>query len=295
MTADEQGAMRGGLIGSVAFHVVVAVIAIGVFPFTSTELPPIPPAIPVDLVTIGEVNNVKQIDKVEDKPNEEQKPAEPEPEQQRQAALPPMPDVKPAPEPEPMPAPPPPPEAVPEPKPLPKPEEKKAEEKKPEAKPAQVVPPPKKEQAFDANKIAALLNKLPSKAKSDQPGEEKKLSTGPQKTTRVGEGTAMTATWQALLNAQFRACWNVQGGAVDAASQVVTVHVELNQDGSLASAPEIVNTAQVAAGGASYQVAAERALRAVRACNPLKNHPPENYSEWREMDFVFNPGAMLGG
>ena len=287
--------MRWGVGGSLAFHAVLAILIIGVFPFAAPDLPPIPPNIPVDLVTVGDVTNIKQIDKVDTTQKDEQKPAEPEPEPQRQAALPPTPEVKPAPEPEPMPAPPPPPDAAkPQPAPAPKPEEKKPEEKKPEVKPVNVNPPPKKEQAFDASKIAALLNKLPTKSQASEQGE-KALSTGPQKTERVGAGTAMTATWNDLLQEQFKRCWNVQGGAQDAAKQIVIVHVELNPDGSLAAPPTVVNRMEVEAGGDSYKVAAERALRAVRTCNPLKQLPPEHYSEWRSMDFHFNPAAMLGG
>jgi outer membrane biosynthesis protein TonB len=294
MDADAQDTMRGGLTGSLAFHVVAILLTVVVFPSIEPDLPPIPPNIPIELVTIGEVTNIKQIDKVDEQQKDE-KPEEPKPEELRQAAIPPLPEVKPAPEPEPVPAPPPPPEAVPEPKPAPKPEEKKVEQKPAEVKPAQVAPQPKKPPDFDPSKIAALLNKLPPKAKSETPGEEHKLSTGPQKTEAVGEANAMTASWQALINEQFKRCWNVQGGAQDAEKQIVTVHVELNPDGSLARSPEVVNAAEVALGGQTFQIAAERALRAVRACSPLKQLPPDRYSDWHEMDFVFDPRRMLGG
>jgi outer membrane biosynthesis protein TonB len=285
--------MRRGFGFSAGFHLVIALLTFAVFPSLTPDLPPIPPNIPVELVTIGEVTNIKKIDKVdEEKP--EEKPAEPEPEPPRQvAALPPAPEIKPAPEPAP-----PPPELKIEPE--QKPAEKKAEEKKPEPpkpekKPAPPEPPKKKEPAFDASKIAALLNKLPPKEKSTQPGPERQLTTGPQKTEAAGEATGMTATWQAVLNEQFKRCWNLQGGAQDAEKQIVTVHVELNPDGSLARLPELVNDAAVLAGGPAYQVAAERALRAVRACDPLKQLPADRYSDWREMDFVFDPRRMLGG
>jgi hypothetical protein len=287
--------MRRGLGFSVGLHALIAVMTIAVFPSLTPELPPIPPNIPVELVTIGDVTNVKKIDQVSDEPPKpEEKAEEPKPEPMREAALPPAPELKPAPE-----AVPPPPELKIEPE--QKPAEKKAEEKRPEPPkpevkaPAPPEPPKKKPPAFDASKIAALLNKLPPKEKSSEPGPEKKLTTGPQKTEAVGEANDMTATWQAVINEQFKRCWIVQAGAEDAAKQIVVVHVELNPDGSLARPPEVVNQAEIAMGGPTYQVAADRALRAVRACDPLKQLPADRYADWREMDFVFDPRRMLGG
>src|SRR5262249_31785975 len=147
-------------------------------------------------------------------------------------------------------------------------------------------PPKKKEPAFDPGKIAALLNKLPPKEKKEQ-GEHKAPPTGPQKTQQVGEGTGMTADYRAIVNSQLQACCNRDAGAQGAAKFVVVVHVDVNQDGSLASQPYVVNTAEVSMGGPSYQVAAERAIRAVHRCDPLKNLPADRYSEWQSMDFAF--------
>jgi outer membrane biosynthesis protein TonB len=212
----------------------------------------------------------------------------------REAALPPAPELKPAPE-----AVPPPPELKLEPE--QKPAEKKAEEKKPEPPkpevkaPAPPEPPKKKPPAFDASKIAALLNKLPPKEKSTEPGPEKKLTTGPQKTEAVGAADDMTATYTAVVQAQMARCWRVQPGAMGAEKFVVIVHVELNSDGSLASPPTVENETEVAMGGAPYQVAKERALNAVRACSPIKQLPADRYADWRDMSLVFDPKAMLGG
>lgn len=284
--------MRQGLAYSAGLHALLALIMIGVFPSIAPELPPLPPNIPIDLVTIGEINNVKKIDKV-DEPKPEVKPAEPEPEPMRQAALPPTPEPTPAPEP--VPAPVPPPQEV---KPAPAPEKKVEEKKpepKPEVKPQPPAPPKKKEPAFDASKIAALLNKIPTKDKSTQPGPQKQLATGPQKTEAVGEASDMTANYQALISSQFTRCWNQDLGAKGAESFIVVVHVELNPDGSLSSQPYIENQAAVDLGGPGYQVAAQRALRAVRVCNPLRMLPADRYSEWREGSYRFDPRAMAGG
>ena len=42
-----------------------------------------------------------------------------------------------------------------------------------------------------------------------------------------------------------------------------------------------------------YRAFAESAVRAVRACSPLKL-PPESYQQWRNVIFNFDP-AMLAG
>jgi outer membrane biosynthesis protein TonB len=287
--------MRWGLGGSLALHAAIAVLVIGVFPFAAPDLPPIPPNIPVELVTIGEVTNIKQIDKVAETPKEETKPAEPEPEPQRQAAIPPMPEAKPAPEPEPMPAPPPPPEAKPEPQPAPKPEVKKVEEKKPEAKPVQVAPPPKKEQAFDASKIAALLNKLPTKSQTANQGEEKKLSTGPQKTEAVGAATGMTVSALDAIRAQMQRCWSLPAGAPNPQDLIVTLRFGLNADGTLARQPEIADQAKMMLGDGYYRAAAESAVRALQKCQPFKV-PADSYNaDWQDIEMTFDPRRMLGG
>jgi len=285
--------MRRGVAISVGLHALVAVLTIVAFPSFTPELPPIPPNIPVELVTIGDVTNIKKIDKVEDQPKPEEKPSEPEPEPMRTAVLPPAPELKPAPEPVP-----PPPELKLEPE--PKPVEKKAEEKKPEppkpeTKPTPPQPPKKKEQAFDASKIAALLNKLPPKEKATDQGEEKKVVTGPQQTEAVGEATGMTASAKDAIAAQMQRCWTLPAGAPNPQDLIVRVRFGLNEDGTLARAPELTDTARLAMGDPYYNAAANNAIRAIHVCTPFKLPPGVWNPDFKDIEMNFDPRAALGG
>jgi colicin import membrane protein len=89
----------------------------------------------------------------------------------------------------------------------------------------------------------------------------------------------------ASLRSQFYRCWAPPAGT---GVPPVTVRFELNQDGWLAGDPVVVpgdvqNT--------KFQPAAESALRAVRACAPLKL-PAAQYDAWREVEITFDPREM---
>ena len=301
--------MRRSLALSTALHIAVAVFAAGSFGHRMTDLVDIPPAVPVDLVTIDDKTNIKEMKKAEPKKEEppppEEKAATPEPEPQRTAALPP--EAEPTPEPEPTPesldvetppAPEEPADAMPAPEPAPQVDEKAAEEKKEvlAAAPVRKPKPPapaKKKDAFDASKIAALLNKLPVKEKTpEKAGEEQEIAAGPENVEGVGEANAMTMTEIDALRAQMQRCWSIPAGAADAENLIVRVNIALNPDGSLSRAPEVIGAPL--SQSSYYQVAAEAALRAVRLCAPY-SLPAEKYSSWREINMTFDPRAMLGG
>lgn len=153
--------------------------------------------------------------------------------------------------------------------------------------------PAKKKEAFDASKISALLNKLPTKEKTpDKAGEEQEIAAGPADVEGVGEANAMTMTEIDALRAQMQRCWSIPAGAADAENLIVRVNIALNPDGSLSRAPQVIGAPLSQSN--YYQVAAEAALRAVRLCAPY-TLPPEKYSNWRDINMTFDPRAMLGG
>src|SRR6185312_7716373 len=128
------------------------------------------------------------------------KPAEPEPEQ-KQAALPPepAPDIKPpdiVPPPEPTPVVTPPPEPPPIPTietEAPKPAEPTPDVKTADARPRQKPKPPApKTKTTQVDKLAALLNKLPTKDQADQ--GEQTAPTDQETVKGVGAQTALTMT-----------------------------------------------------------------------------------------------------
>ncbi len=194
-----------------------------------------------------------------------------------------------------------------EPEPKPKPEEKKAdtpkepapkpEAKKPEEKPAKqkvAQTPPKKpapakpKRDFNADRIAALLNKIPNAASeaapvlpSDEPA--------PNKVRGQSNGTEMTMSVNEIdaLRARIAQCWSPPPGGLGAGQIVVKLRMKLNEDGTLVGYPTVANS------GASpfFQAAADSAVRAVYQCQPY-TLPSDKYALWRDMILNFDPSDM---
>jgi colicin import membrane protein len=89
----------------------------------------------------------------------------------------------------------------------------------------------------------------------------------------------------ALVRDQLKRCW---APPVGTDVPPVMVHLQLNQDGSLAGEPVVL---PVNSQNAQSQPAAQSALRAVRACAPLKL-PAALYGLWKDMVVNFDPRDM---
>lgn len=278
--------MRKPLIFSVASHVAIMLFTFVAFP-SPEELPAMETrALPVELVTIDEVTNLKRQQKVE-KPKPVEEPAPPRP----QEPAPPRPEPKPTP----APTPPPPPEEKVEPLPEKKVEKKEEKPKPAEKKEDKKPTPPRKEpekKTFDPNQIAALLDKTPDRAPPPQPQQSADTEFDAPRTDDASAPLTMSEI--DAFRAQMRRCWTVPAGSPNAEQLVVRIKVYLNADGSLSGAPELQDRAQMLTGGPYYRAAAESALRAIRLCAPYKM-PADKYSRWRELDLKFDPREMLGG
>ncbi len=244
-------------------------------------------------------------------------PAAPEPE-----PTPPPPEPKPEPVPEPAPEPEPVPEpeplVQPEPAPLPEPEPEVAEiipvenplpaaARRPQAKPQapQVVftpkprtkpEPPREAPDFDPTRIAALLDQRPDPDPArQQAAETPVIERPPVISPAPAQNKPLTISEIDAFRAQIERCWSVPAGAVDAEKLVVTLHIFLNPDGTLAKNPQIVEQARMKQPGQEFfRAAAESALRAVLKCEPYGMLPVESYELWREIELKFDPIAMLG-
>ncbi|SIQ37586.1 Cell division and transport-associated protein TolA [Rhizobium sp. RU20A] len=248
------------------------------------------------------------------KASEEQAPA-PEPVPQEVAALPESkPEVKPETKPEPVPAETKPaespeaealPDNVPTPqmkpkvekaaeKPVEKPVEKKpetetakadtktAEQKKKEQKKAASA----KESDFNADEIAALLNKQdPSGGGAKRATEQASL--GGKKTTG---GNTLSMSEMDALRGQIQNNWSIIPGMADASDVRIKVTIKLDESGAIIGEPEVEAT-----GGTD---AARRALsggarRAVLKSSPFKGLPADKYDSWSEVVVNFDPSSML--
>lgn len=316
--------MRTSLVISVVTH--AAILAAATLSFPSIKPYEVEPmkTVPVDIVDISDITKLKSGSKAAkpaDQAKVAEKPAEKPPvkEQPKQeppkkvAQLPPQPPKQPdAPKvatPAPTPPRPKPAEAKPEPKPTPEPAPKKAEPKPDETKVAAATPTPvppvrpahvpkpqpakpaQPERKFDADKIAALLNKAPDRSAAAQPTETPIMAKAdPGLGDPSGLDARMSVSEIDALRGQIARCWNPPIGVQGAEDLAVRIHLALNLDGTLAGPPELLSSGS----GIAFQAAADSARRAVLRCQPYQL-PPQKYETWRDINVNFDPREMLGG
>jgi len=147
-----------------------------------------------------------------------------------------------------------------------------------------------KKDAFDIDKIANLVEKIDTKSVDASPKEGAKPRAA--KTLQgAGAQNAMTANEIDAFKSQLRKCWNVPVGAPDPAALVFRLRIYLNQDGSVAAAPELVDQGGLA--DPYFRAAVDSAKRAVHMCSPFQL-PAEKYAAWNDITVTFDPTKMAG-
>jgi outer membrane biosynthesis protein TonB len=264
-------------------HATILVAALVVWPYVAPPIELTADIVPVELLDPSDETNVAPQEKAEEPPPEPQQIA--------------MPDIPPPPPPE-FTEPPPPP-LIEDEAPALEPEEK-PEETKPEPKPAppqqrfamatpRAKPKPEKpKEEFDINKI---LNKIDQVEKQQAQADTKAPPAATRTVKAAGAASAMTVSEIDALRSQMSKCWNVPVGAPDPTALVLRVRVFLNEDGTVASPPQLVDQARV--GDPYFRAAADAAIRAVHVCGPY-NLPPEKYASWNEIVITFDPRQMAG-
>lgn len=238
-----------------------------------------------------ETNEVKEIVPEETAP----KPTE-------VAALPDSkPETAPTPEPEPTPEPAPAetvaeemplPQSVPVPAARPQPPKEQA---KPAEKPAEKVADKKQETAkstsskesdFNADEIAALLNKQEAAGGGAKRSTET-ASLGGRKTT---SGSKLSQSELDALRGQIQNNWSIIAGIEGADDVIITVSMKLDETGGIIGRPKVSAT-----GGSdtARRTLEGSALRAVMRSAPFKNLPVEKYDAWSEVIVNFDPSEML--
>lgn len=267
--------MRTSLLISAVFHLVLIVVAITGLPWLGKQRIPDLEVIPVELV--------EAIEEQAKAPEPEREP-DPEPE--------PEPEPEPGPEPEQAVA------AVPETRPEPpRPPEPKVAPPTPSTPKVTPQARPKPPSRFDAQRIAALIDKT-RKEDQPKPSESKKLDVSKilKQTSRSAlEQARLVADLRGAIRSQVEPCWSVPAGARYAEELTVRIRIYLLPNGALARPPEIMDSHMVnEQGGDFFRVASESARRAVQRCAPLKL-PRETYDIWRDIELTFDPSQMLGG
>jgi hypothetical protein len=259
---------------------------VAIFPSARLDAPPLLD-VPVDVMSPSEFTKLKagMVDAKDDGPVEK-KPDAPKPKALTEKTEPKpeekVPDK----------------EAEAKPKDEPKTEEKKEVVKAEKPKPVKTEPPKKpkpapeaKKRDFNADRISALLNKIPDQSQAtpkaaDTPPKAKKethgQSTGTEMTMSVNEIDA--------LRAKIAQCWSPPPGGLGAEHIVVRLRMQLNEDGSLVGYPSVEN----GGGSGFFQAAADSAVRAVYQCQPYSSLPADKYAVWRDLILNFDPSQMYG-
>ncbi len=246
-------------------------------------------SLPVDLVSEKDFSQltkgVKDAPKVETpKPLAEKKAEEPKPIEDSKAKITEKKEVQAAKEMTPPPEPQPP-------KPDPIADKiKQPDEPKQQTKVDQPLPPKKPPQKpqpkFDADKIAALLDKRDA---------QRNAAVGPDRNdvaslgTPAGMAAQLSQSEIDALRARLMALWSPPVGVKDPNELIVTVTVRLRRDGRLAAPP----FARVGSNSVAAQASRDSAVRAVLTGQPFDMLKPEHYDNWKEIELTFDPKDML--
>jgi colicin import membrane protein len=139
----------------------------------------------------------------------------------------------------------------------------------------------------DIDQITALLDKRKLEQMAAAEPEVAKPTVG--SATGAASVSKMTANELDLLRARLAQCWSPPLGWTDPAEVRVVLMLELNEDGSVAGTPQVLE----APPGSYATTAPESALRAVRRCAPY-NLPAEKYDAWKQVKVTFDPRDMGG-
>ncbi len=147
-------------------------------------------------------------------------------------------------------------------------------------------PPQKPQPKFDADKIAALLDKR---------DPQRNAATGVEANATPSLGTASGAAAQLsqseidALRARLMALWNPPVGMQDASQTQVTIRIRFRKDGTLAVGPQVLTSGS----GAQFNAMRDSAVRAVFVGQPYTMLRPEHYEQWKEIDFTFDTKQMF--
>jgi colicin import membrane protein len=146
--------------------------------------------------------------------------------------------------------------------------------------------PPKPEPKFDANKIAALLDKRDPQSKAATGAQ---LNSAPTMGTASGEAARLSQSELDALRQRLMALWNPPVGMADASQTQVTIRIRFKRDGTLAAGPQVMTSGS----GAQFEAMRDSAVRAVFVGQPYTMLRPDHYDVWKEIDFTFDTRQMF--
>ena len=147
-----------------------------------------------------------------------------------------------------------------------------------------------KDEMFDPNTIAALIDK----SKEDLAETTKKLDKVSQSQDPSMNLSGLTLNEEDALKAQIFGCWSIPLGLPYNENLLVRIKLKLKPDGSVIKTEILDHTRMNKPGQGFYKVLAESALRAVQLCQPLRV-PTTGYERWKDLQLNFDAKEMLEG
>lgn len=146
------------------------------------------------------------------------------------------------------------------------------------------------EEEFNLSDASNFINRERDQTQRRETGE-----TSDRNQRGVGRGTAETASLEARIasisSQALNRCWRSVADLPDPQRLRVVVGIRLNRDGSLNGQPRVVSPTNYTFDPLMTE-AVNRALRAVRTCDPINRLPEdpivgEAYDLWREQEVTF--------
>ena len=147
-----------------------------------------------------------------------------------------------------------------------------------------------KDELFDPNKIAALIDK----SKEETAETLKKSEKLTQSSVKTSFAAGLTLSQEDALKAQIFGCWNLPLGLPYQKNLLVRIKLRLKPDGTVLRSEILDHARMNQPGQGFYKVLSESALRAIRICQPLRV-PPTGYEKWKDLQLNFDANEMLKG
>ena len=261
---------------SSALHIFLVVITALTFPFIAKKPIDLPPLISIELIQITDKTNIpfapkakKIIEKVKEKEKLVSEQAPPKQVKKEKPDAIPLPDQN---------------QEV-----VKKPEKDVQNPEKVDEEVKQVSEF-EKDELFDPNNIAALIDKSKEEL-AETTNKTDKITQSNQKNIT---SSALTLSEEDALKAQIFGCWSIPLGLPYNENLLVRIKLSLKPDGTVINSEILDHARMNKPGQGFYKVLAESALRAIRLCQPLRV-PSTGYERWKDLQLNFDAREMLKG
>ena len=147
-----------------------------------------------------------------------------------------------------------------------------------------------KDEMFDPNSIAALIDK----SKEEQAETTRKLDKITQSQDSGMNLSGLTLSEQDALKAQIFGCWSIPLGLPYNEDLLVRIKLKLKPDGRIEKMEMLDHVKMNTPGKEKFRNLAESVRRALQLCDPLRV-PLTGYERWKDMILNFDAREMLEG